>query len=64
MNNFALSDAEDSTCSLLNKGGIADLLLLKTKILRAKFLGSDGLFCFSWISKFSGFNNPFVKITT
>ena len=26
-NNFALSDAEDKTCGLLNKGGIADLPL-------------------------------------
>ena len=65
MNNFALLDAEDNICSLLNKAGIADLVLLKTiKVLRAKFLGSDGLFCFSWICKFCGFNNPFVKITT
>ena len=29
-NNFALSDAEDNTSSLLNRGGIADLPLLKT----------------------------------
>ena len=29
-NNFALSDAEDSTSGLLNRGGIADLLLLRT----------------------------------
>ena len=29
-NNFALSDAEDSTSSLLNRGGIADLPLLRT----------------------------------
>ena len=28
-NNFALSDAEDNTSSLLNTGGIADLSLLK-----------------------------------
>ena len=26
--NFALSDAEDNTCNLLNRGGIADLPLL------------------------------------
>ena len=29
-NNFALSDAEDSTSGLLNRGGIADLSLLRT----------------------------------
>ena len=29
-NNFALSDAEDKTSSLLNRGGIADLPLLGT----------------------------------
>ena len=29
-NNFALSDAEDSTSGLLNRGGIADLPLLRT----------------------------------
>ena len=29
-NNLALSDAEDSTSRPLNRGGIADLLLLRT----------------------------------
>ena len=29
-NNFALSDAEDNTSELLNRGGIADLPLLRT----------------------------------
>ena len=29
-NNFALSDAEDNTSGLLNRGRIADLRLLKT----------------------------------
>ena len=29
-NNFALSDAEDNTSGLLNRGGIADLSLLRT----------------------------------
>ena len=29
-NNFALSDAEDNTSGLLNRGGIANLLLLRT----------------------------------
>ena len=31
-NNFALSDAEDSTSSPLNRGGIADLPLLRTPL--------------------------------
>ena len=31
-NNFALSDAEDNTCGLLNRGGVADLPLLRTKL--------------------------------
>ena len=29
-NNFALSDAEDNTSGLLNRGGVADLPLLRT----------------------------------
>ena len=29
-NNFALSDAEDKNSAPLNRGGIADLLLLRT----------------------------------
>ena len=32
-NNFALSDAEDNTSSLLNRGGIADLPLLRTLLV-------------------------------
>ena len=47
-NIFALSDAEDNTSDPLNRGGIADLPLLRTlgnlpKVLRAKVLESDGL---------------------
>ena len=30
VNNFALTDAEDSTSGLLSRGGIADLPLLRT----------------------------------
>ena len=50
-NNFALSDAEDNTSGRFNRGGKADLPFLRTinnllKVLGAKFLGSDGLFCF------------------
>ena len=46
-NNFALYDAEDNNSGPLKKGGIADLLLLRTlisiwpKAPKAKFLGSD-----------------------
>ena len=43
-NNFALSDAEDHTSEPLNKGGIADLPLLKTLLaIRQKF--RDTSFC-------------------
>ena len=34
------------------------------KVLRAKCLGSDGLFCFSSIYKFGSFRNPFATITS
>ena len=54
-NNFALSDAEENTLRLLNRGGIADLPVFENTIdnlpkdLRAKYLGSDGFFRFSSI---------------
>ena len=35
-NNFALSDAEDNTSCLLNRGGIADLPLLRTLLAICK----------------------------
>ena len=56
---FALSDAEDDTSGPLNRGGIADLAFPT-----AKFLGSDGLFCFSSVCKFGSFKNPFATITS
>ena len=34
------------------------------KVPRAKFLGSNGLFCFSSICKFGSFKNPFSTITS
>ena len=47
---MAKSNAEDNISGPLNKEGIADLPFLKTpKVPEAKFLGSDGLFCFSSI---------------
>ena len=68
-NNFALSDAEDNTSGLLNRGGIADLPLLRTllairQVTRAKFLRSNGLFCFISICKFGSFKNTFAAITS
>ena len=33
VNNFALSDAEDNTSGLLNRGGIADLPMLRTLLV-------------------------------
>ena len=33
-------------------------------VLRPKFLGTDGLFCFISICKFSSFKNPFTTITS
>ena len=69
-NNFALSDAEDNTSGPLNREGIADSPFVENTISylpevpRAKFLGSDGLFCFSSICKFGSFNNPFTTITS
>ena len=64
-NNFALSDAEDSTSGPSNRGVIADLPLLRTLLaVHQKFLGRDGLFCFSSTWKFSSFKNPFAMITS
>ena len=67
-NNFALSDAEDNTSGPLNRGGIADLPLNTIsnwpKVTRAKFLGSNGLFCFISICKFGSFKDPFATITS
>ena len=69
LSNVALSDAEDNTSRLLNRGDIADLPLLRTlgnspKVLRAKFLGRDVLFCSSDICKFNSFKNPFPTINS
>ena len=59
-NNFGVSDVEDNTSGPLNRGGIADLPLLITEntiskspvVLRAKFMGSNGFFCFLSMCKF------------
>ena len=68
-NNFALSGAEDNTSGPLNRGGRADLLLLRTLLAicrshKSKFLGSNGLFCFISICKFGSLKNPFAMITS
>ena len=34
------------------------------KVPRAKFLGSDGLFCSSSVCKFGSFKNPFATIAS
>ena len=39
-NNFALADAEDKTSGPLNRGGIADLLLLRILLTICKFTKS------------------------
>ena len=67
-NNFALSDAEENTSRPLNRGGIADLventISNLPEVMRAKFLGSNGLFCFVSICESGSFKNPFAAITS
>ena len=66
-NNFALSDAEDNTSGPWNRGGIADLPLLRKllaihrKVTRAKFLGSNAFFCFISICKFGQLQETFCN---
>ena len=68
-NNFALSDAEDNAFGLLNKGGIADLSLLRT-LLAIRQKSREPHFwevmdsCFISICKFGSFMNPFATITS
>ena len=58
-NNFSFSDAKDNTSGPLNRGGMADLSLLRNspKVPRAKFY-------FISIWKFGSFKNPFPTITS
>ena len=60
-NNFALSDTEDNISGSRNRGGM-NTSSNSPKVLRAKILGSNGLFCCSSICKFDSFKNPFAKI--
>ena len=68
-NNFALSDAEDSTSGLLNRGGIVDLPLLRT-LLAIHQKSRESSFwevidsCFISICKFGSFKNPSATITS
>ena len=68
-NHFALSDAEDNTSGPLNRGGIADLPLLRT-LLAIRQKSREPRFwevmdCyFSSICKFGSFRNPFAMITS
>ena len=45
-NNLVLSDPENNTSGQLNRGGIADLPLLRTLLAIRKSLGSDGCFVY------------------
>ena len=43
---------------------VKNTISYSTKVPRAKFLKSDGLFCLSRLCKFGSFKNPFAKITS
>ena len=47
VNSFALSDAEDNTSGPLNRGGIADLPLLRTPVAYANYRNSFYIKCLS-----------------
>ena len=57
-NNFALSDPEDSTSESLNKGGIANLPLLRTLLAVLEKSRKPNL----WVDKFDIFKNHFPII--
>ena len=68
-NNFALSDAEDNTSVPLNRGGTADLLLLRTLVAINQKSREPSFWevmdsCFISICKFGSFKNPFAMITS
>ena len=68
-NNFVLSDAEDNTSGPLNRGGIADLPLLRT-LLAIRQKSREPSFwevmdsCFISICRLGCFKNPFATITS
>ena len=67
--NFSLSDGEDNTFGLLNRGGIANLPMLRTilaicqKSHKSSFWEVMDSFCIS-ICNFGSFKNPVATITT
>ena len=62
-NNFALSDAEDNTSGPLNRGGIADLPLLRTLLaIHQKFQSFWEVM--DSIVLLDSFKNPFPTITS
>ena len=68
-NSFALSDVERNTSGPLNRGGIVDLLLLRTLLAISQNSQEPSfweviLFCFSSICKFGNFKSPFAMITS
>ena len=68
-NNFALSDAVDNTSSPLNRGGIADLPLLRIlfaicqKSRELSFREVMDSFVLVAYASFDSFKNPFTTIT-
>ena len=63
-NNFALSDADDNTSGPLNRGGIADLPLLRTLLAIRQKSREPSFWEVSSICKFGRFKNPFATITS
>ena len=66
-NNFVLSDAEDSPSEPLRYSRFTfaeDTISNSPKVSRAKFLRSNGIFCFISIWKFGSFKNSFATITS
>ena len=68
-NNFALSDAEDNTSVPLNRGGTADLPLLRILLAICQKSREPSFWevmdsCFSSVCKFGSFKNPFTMITS
>ena len=63
-NNFVLPDAQDNTSGLLYTTYsrftfVENTISNSPEITRAKFLGNNGLFCFTKTCQFGGFKNLF-----
>ena len=68
-NNFALSDAEDNISGPLNRGGIANLPLLRTLLVTLQKSRESSFqevmdYYYFRICKFGSFKNPFATITS